>query len=199
MQTETKLVCGVGVNDAGYPVSIYAVIHGKQKQLWRCPFYRAWMHMIERCYSAKVHARQPTYAGCSVAPEWHSFSAFREWMAGQPWEGSDLDKDSLVPGNKVYSPDTCVFISHALNKFLNDNAAARGEWPLGVSWHKGRGKFKAQCRNPFAKKNEYLGLFDCPGTAYEVWRARKHQHACRYADQQTDQRIANALRSRYAR
>jgi hypothetical protein len=199
MRKKGGQVYGVGINDATYPVGIFEKVDGRRKQLWICPIYRAWKDMLKRCYSAKEHVEHPTYAKCSVAPDWLSLSAFRVWMLSQPWEGADLDKDLLSPGNKVYSSDTCIFVPRQLNVFLTDRGAARGEWPTGASRHKASGKFAAQCRNPFIGKNEHLGLFECPDAAHETWLARKHEHACSYADQQTVPRIAAALRTSYAR
>lgn len=192
-----KLVHGVGVNDADYPVNTYAVINGRHKRLWRCPIYRSWRDMLNRCYSAKWHDQFPTYTGCTVDPEWHSFMAFRAWMLSQDWEGKQLDKDILFPGNKVYGPDSCVFVSSQLNSFMIDCCAARGKWPIGVCWAERAGKFIALCRNPFTGKRGHLGYFTDPFEAHEAWRAKKHEYACRYADMQTDPRIAEALKSRY--
>lgn len=198
MRNKSKLVCGIGVNDADYPVYVCSVIAGKQKNLWTCPFYKVWASMLDRCYSTKSQASKPTYIGCSVAPEWHSFSTFRAWMLVQDWEGKQLDKDMLAPGNKLYGADTCVFVSGQLNKFMTDSGATRGDRPTGVTWRKGSGKFQARCRNPLTKKVEHLGLFDCPNAAHEAWRSRKHELACIYAEMQTDPRISAALRTRYA-
>lgn len=199
MAKKNRKACGVGVNDADYPVSIYSVVAGKRKQIWMCPIYQTWSHMLKRCYSDKYQAKQPTYIGCLVAPEWHSFSSFRAWMLTQDHEGSHLDKDLLMPGNKVYSADTCVFVSRPLNNFLTDSGAARGDFPLGVSWHNNKGKFLAQCSDPATRKQKHLGYFTCQHAAHEAWRAKKHQYACIYADMQTDPRIAHALRTRYAK
>lgn len=198
MTKKAKKVCGVGINDADYPVYRYSTVDGKSKTLWRCPFYQAWASMMKRCYSANVQAEFKTYSGCSVAPEWRKFSAFREWMNRQPWEGNQLDKDILVPGNKVYGPDTCVFVSGGLNSLMTGSDAARIKLPIGVSLHKQSGKFQAQCSNPFTGIRENLGHHITPEAAHEAWRIRKHEHACRYADMQTDTRIADALRKRYA-
>lgn len=198
MQGKVKMVCGVGVNDSDYPVSIYAVVDRRKRKIWVCPVYRAWASILERCHSAKYQARWPSYIGCSVDPGWMEFSTFRAWVVTQDHEGGQLDKDILRPGNKVYGPDACVFVSGQLNNFLTDSGSARGEFPIGVDWHKTRSKFRAICRNPFTRKSEYLGYFACPDAAHESWRARKHEHACTYADMQTDPRIAAALRSRYA-
>lgn len=199
MAKKGRLVQGVGVNDSGYPVYRTSVIGGKTKILWTCPFYRTWLDMINRCYNPRVHVRQPAYAGCSVDPAWHSFSDFRAWMAGQDWEGNQLDKDILIQGNKFYSPETCVFVSAQINSFFIDMRSVRGEWPAGVCWDSGAGKLTARCSNPFKGKHEYLGLFIHENDAHEAWRQRKHEHACRYAEQQTDPRIAQALRTRYAK
>jgi hypothetical protein len=119
-------------------------------------------------------------------------------MERQSWQGNHLDKDILFPGNKVYSPEGCIFVSPRLNQFLTDHGMARGNWPIGVYLNKEKGKFHAHCNNPFTGKQERLGYFDCPGEAHEAWRSRKHQHALRYAEMQTDPRIAEALRTRFA-
>ncbi len=192
MRKKTKLVQGVGVNDADYAVT--SIVSGKMSI---CPFYRAWAHMLERCYSAKKQAKYPACIGCSVAPEWHRFMGFRAWMVKQDWQGMQLDKDLLFPGSKVYGPDTCVFITSGLNKFTTDRAADRGEFPLGACWHKQSGRFRAQCCNLFTGKRESLGLFTCPDAAHEAWRKRKHEHALALAAQQSDPRIAKALSIRY--
>lgn len=197
MRKKSKLLNGVGINDAAYPITIREDFGGKLKIVWACQMYQVWTSMIKRCYSEKFQARRPSYAGCSVTTEWHKFSSFRAWMLEQPWVGNQLDKDLLKPGNKVYSPDTCVFVPAKLNIFIIDRSADRGEWPLGVCWHNKSGKLQSQCSNPFTGKNDSLGLFTDPGEAHEAWRAKKHEHACRYADQQTDPRIAEALRTRY--
>ena len=99
----------------------------------------------------------------------------------------------------MYSPDTCVFVDKVVNLFLTDRAAARGDWPIGVSWKEQNQKFQSGCSNPFTKKMEYLGLFHCPNQAHQSWKKRKHELACQLADIQTDERVAEALRIRYSR
>lgn len=187
-----KLIHGVGVNNADYTVR--PVIDGKE--VW-CPFYRAWASMLSRCYGAKYQAKKPTYIGCTACIEWLTFSNFKKWMEKQDWRGKHLDKDLLVKGNKVYSPDTCVFVDGSTNKFTTDRANDRGEWPIGVYFDKEEGMFKSQCNNPFTKKQENLGRFTCPEQAHKAWKARKHELACKLADLQTDERVANSLRTRY--
>lgn len=199
-----KLVCGVGVNDADHFVKKFETlgyVDGKQKrrQVWECPYYRAWKGMLQRCYSAKSLERYPTYSGCTVSEEWLTFSNFKNWMVAQDWEGKQLDKDLLFEGNKIYSAETCIFVTGVVNSFTIDHGSKRGEWLIGVCWHKPAEKFLAQCNNPFTKKLENLGLFTCEQQAHEAWLKRKLELAHELAAIQTDQRVAKALIDRYSK
>lgn len=187
-----RVVHGVAINDADY--SVRRMVNGKD--FW-CPFYRAWRNILKRCYCKAFQDKYPLYIGCSVCEEWLTFSNFKRWMEQQDWQGKQLDKDFLLTGNKVYSPETCVFIDGLTNSFILDCAASRGKYPLGVDFHKSGGKLRSRCCNPFTKKSEHLGLFTCPNEAHEAWRKRKHELACQLADLQDDPRVAAALRTRY--
>ena len=80
--------------------------------------YQCWVGMLERCYSKKLHKKYPTYIGCTVHPDWHNFQTFAKWYQDNYPVGGDkyqLDKDLLVEGNKVYSKDTCMFVTGAEN------------------------------------------------------------------------------------
>ena len=186
-----KLVEGVGINDADYVV--YPTVSGKQVM---CPFYKVWKSMLVRCYNSKVHQRSPTYVGCSVSPEWLTFSNFRAWMETQDWVGKELDKDILFKGNKVYSPQTCVFVPVNVNLLLLDHANARGNYMIGAYRYKLAGKFTAKC-NDGTGKLVHLGYYITELEAHLAWKAYKHNLACKLAGEQTDSRVAEALRTRY--
>jgi hypothetical protein len=144
-----NLVYGVGIND--WPTS--TKINGKAM-----PEYDAWHSMLERCYSPKYPAKRPTYIGCTVDPVWHRFTVFYNWLHDNSFEkGLHLDKDILVEGNKVYSPETCCLVPIAINLLLNDHGAARGDYPQGVTWDKLGKKFKAQVT--FNNKKKHIGYF----------------------------------------
>lgn len=194
-----ELVNGIGVNDADYQIVKHAEVDGKRQIVWRCPIYLTWSLMIMRCYNAGYQDKYPTYKGCEVYKKWLTFSSFARWMKKQPWENNCLDKDILCQGNKLYSPAKCVFIPNIVNTFVTDSAASRGAYPIGVSIeHKAPvNKYKAACRNPLTKKKEYLGCYPCPNEAHNAWRKRKHELACELASQQTDKRVARALRKRF--
>jgi len=92
--------------------------------------YNTWADMIQRCYDPKWHDKKPTYTGCTVCDEWHNYQVFSEWFEDNYIEGFQLDKDIKIDGNKVYSPETCMFVSGKDNavkafaknyKFINPN------------------------------------------------------------------------------
>lgn len=188
-----SLVCGIGFNDADYPVA--PVINGKQVP---CPFYRAWGSMLNRCYGHKYKSRNKTYSECVVCDEWLTFSNFKLWMKTQDWQGNQLDKDILISGNKVYSPETCVFVDSITNSFTSDHSASCKGLPIGVTFNKRMMKFQAQCSNPFTKKRGHVGYFDCPQKAHQAWLSVKSVFACKIASMQMDERVASALILRYS-
>lgn len=199
---ERVLVHGVGFNDADYVVQkkeTIGYVNGKRKRklVWMCPYYKTWKSMLSRCYSVSYQKGRPTYIGCSVSEEWKRFTNFRNWMKEQDWKNKDLDKDILLAGNKVYSEQSCVFVSSVVNSFVIEREANRGEWPIGVSWHRATGKFISSCNNPFSKEREHLGLFDCEHEAHKKWLTRKLELAELLAETQTDERVAKALIDRY--
>lgn len=153
--------------------------------------------MIERCYSAVCQSKHQTYVGCTVCEEWTRFSNFKAWMETQDWEGKELDKDILFSGNKVYSATTCVFVDQRVNLFSIGSNASRGDWPIGVYWHKASGKFSSQCSSVVTGKYTYLGLFDTPEEAHKAWLSFKLKQAYVLASEQADERVAKALIAKY--
>lgn len=84
--------------------------------------YSVWHSMLTRCYSKAYQKKQPTYIGCIVCEEWHNFQTFGDWFVDNYIDGYHLDKDIVFEGNKVYSPETCVFVSRNEN---NEKARAK--------------------------------------------------------------------------
>ena len=183
-QKRNRFVHGVGVNDADYPIN--PVVDGKRVM---CPYYQSWMNMFRRCYSAKYQDANPSYKGCSVSAEWHSFMTFRAWMSAQDWKGFHLDKDILIEGNKIYGPDTCVFIDREVNWLLNDCAAARGDLPLGVTRH--YKNYRAQCFKNGKKIS--LGTYAAAEEAHLAYLAFKAKVIISAALTQPDNRVFKAL------
>lgn len=120
-------VCGVGVYEKGrHPGSV-----GTRSTRE----YKLWQRMLERCYSEKHHEIRPTYIGCSVDKRFLHFQEFMDWAVVQNGYGLDgwaLDKDLLVKGNKVYSPEACVFLPASVNTGINLIRSRRTQLPVGV-------------------------------------------------------------------
>jgi len=80
--------------------------------------YITWIGMVSRCYCKKTQDKHPTYKGCSVCDEWLCFEVFEKWYCeNYPKDGLKyhLDKDIKVDGNRIYSPETCMFVTQRDN------------------------------------------------------------------------------------
>lgn len=163
-----KPVYGAGINDTSY---ITNRSRTSKEGLRKCPYYSRWLHMIERCYSSKFHDKNPTYKDCSVSKEWLLFSNFKNWMASQDWHGMELDKDIKVFRNKVYSPETCVFVDSKLNNLLSIHHRKSSELPAGVSWSEKRKKYQAYYT--LKSKVISLGRFNTKEEAISAHRKAK--------------------------
>ena len=198
-----KLIYGVGVNDLSYRTQVWEELPkngGKRilKSVFRCKYYTVWIGMLKRCYSKKYLEINPSYIGTSVCSKWLYATEFKKWMDQQDWHGKCLDKDIIVPGSKLYSPETCAFVLNATNLFVTARDASRGDYPIGVCLCKRTGKYQARCGNPFTGKKESLGYFSTPEEAHECWRKRKHELAQLVATTESDIRVVEALRKRYS-
>jgi hypothetical protein len=180
------MIYGVGVNDADCFVKSRVTGTNQRKS---CPFYLRWKEMLRRCYSSKEHLRNPTYKDCEVVEEWKYFSNFKSWMEKQDWKGKCLDKDILVPGNKIYGPDTCIFVSNKVNVLLVKCDSKRGELPLGVS--KAFRQNKTHYQSHMGKK--YLGFYNNIMEAHRSWQLEKCNHIKKVALDQTDELLKTAL------
>ena len=138
--------------------------------------YDTWNSMVTRCYSYKYQSRQPTYIGCTVAEAWLDFQNFAKWFYGHDYSnlGYHLDKDLLIPNNKIYSPETCCFVPSSLNNLLTNRKSKRGAYPQGVCLKKATGRFSARLMVDGKKKN--LGYFDCPNEAHQAYKVAKEKY-----------------------
>lgn len=175
---KTKMpIYGVGINDL-----LYA-----EKNL-----YSVWFYMVERCYNPKRHITMPTYICCEVCDEWKQLSNFKMWFDEHYVAGWELDKDILVKGNKVYSPETCCFVPLEINVLLTKTDRKRGDLPIGV--HRQKKSYISQLSK--GKTNAYLGSFATPKEAFDAYKTAKEAYIKEVADRWKDQlepRVYEAL------
>ena len=139
---------------------------------------RLWNDMYTRCYNSKLHDRLPDYKDCTICDYWlEDRERFFKWVEENYYmvgnEQMDLDKDILFKGNKVYSPETCVFVPHTINTLLVNCKQKRGKYPVGVSYEKAKGKYRAALK--IGDRNIKLGHYNTAEEAFMDYK--KHKEA----------------------
>lgn len=153
----------------------------------RTPAYKTWNSMMHRCYKQDV-LKHTSYKNVIVCEEWHSLQGFSKWHEDnyeQHMIGWHLDKDILVKGNKVYSPETCCFVPQVINKLLVKADSTRGEYPIGVYYSERDKKFLATlCK---LNMRIHLGTFDTSEEAFQAYKVAKEKHIKETADEWREQ------------
>ena len=152
--------------------------------------YSKWYNMLMRCYDPYFINKEPSYADCFVCEDWHNFQNFGKWFEENIYECNNekmhLDKDILVKGNKIYSPENCVFVTNRINILFIKHDADRGKYPIGVCWDKENNKFKAQCQildKENNRKQIYLGLYNISEDAFLAYKQYKESYIKQIADE----------------
>ncbi|QPP24936.1 hypothetical protein I5102_003427 [Pseudomonas aeruginosa] len=137
-----------------------------------------WFDLLKRTQiGGRFQRKYPAYAGVTLG--FKSYQQFAEWAISQPGYGCrdaegkifQLDKDILIPGSKLYSPDTCAFVPAHLNSILNISRRSRGPLTLGVSIDRSTGRYRARAK----KKGVTVGLgtFSTTTEAHKAWQRFK--------------------------
>ena len=151
---------------------------GKYRKSSHHKIYYIWVNILGRCYSITQQTKRPTYIGCIVDERWHNFQNFAKWYEENYIEGFHLDKDILVKGNKIYSPETCTFIPQEINCLLTRRQNHRGSLPIGVK--KNQNKFEVIISK--VGKSVYIGVFDTPKEAFQVYKTAKETYIKKVAN-----------------
>lgn len=135
------------------------------------PSFIAWKGMIWRCYCSDDNTAK-WYQDCNVCDEWLVFSNFNKWFKEQSdyKDGYCLDKDILVKGNKVYSPETCCFVPHEINTAILVRKGTTYDLPHGVTYDKRNGKYighGTHCKRKY---------FDNPNDAHAYFKEKKEKY-----------------------
>lgn len=181
-----KEVCGIGYYGQGK--------YKSRENNKITDVYRRWKNMLERCYDPYVINKDSnlTYADCFVCEEWLCFQNFAEWWYKNVYncnnERMELDKDILIKGNKIYSPETCLIVPQRINTLFIKQQRKRGEYPIGICTYcnKEYKYLRVQCNT--LEKKESLGYFpiDKPFQAFTCYKNFKENYIKQVADEYKD-------------
>lgn len=157
-------IYGIGITGCKYPTKTKANDRPTKE-------YSIWRSILERSFVKKIKEKQPTYEDVTCCDEWLNFENFYEWLHSQPnfdkWNNGKrwaVDKDILIKGNKLYSPETCRLVPQNVNCLFLKREAERGDYPIGVRCREDG--FVAVCRNPFLDTAVEIGSYSTPEKAF---------------------------------
>lgn len=151
--------------------------------------YKSWHDMFTRCYYKNQRLKYPTYENCEVCEEWFNFQNFAKWYEENKWDENlklQVDKDILFKGNKIYSPETCIFVDSRINCLFTKSQNKRGTLPIGVRLHKVNHNYVAQCsvKTQDGKKSpKHLGSYSNPNEAFRAYKTFKESYIKQVADE----------------
>lgn len=153
--------------------------------------YKYWQYMISRCFSEEYQTKQPTYKDCELCEEWLCYENFEKWFNENYYEVEntvrmELDKDILFKGNKIYSPNTCVFVPKEINVLFTKRQNHRGKLPIGVKEHIQKNKIRYEARCNYQGKSNYIGIYDTIQEAFDAYKNFKEKCLKEVAEEYKD-------------
>ncbi len=153
-----KPIYGFGINDAEY-------VTQSPSRNWCCIHNKTWQGVLRRSLSLKFKNWKQSYLECKVSESWKYFTDYLEWSIENYVEGWELDKDILIPQNKLYGPETCAFVPSYLNALIKPKVSKSG-LPLGVNKVTNSNRYTV-CSS---RDGDYLGKFKSPEEAHSAWQ-----------------------------
>ena len=150
--------------------------------------HKTWVSMLQRCYDAAYQVKGKSYINCEVVDQWKDFQEFADWYYSNIYyvdgEAMCLDKDLRISGNKLYSPETCLFLPVTLNMLLINSSNSIGKCStVGVYFHKRYGKYATSLSTKsIGGRREHLGYFDTPEEAFSVYKEHRESYIVKVAN-----------------
>lgn len=157
------------------------------------PQYNCWHGMFYRCLDKKFKEKCKTYDECQITEKWFNFQEFGQWYDEHYYkvenERMSLDKDILIKGNKLYSPETCIFVPQRINMLFVKSNAKRTNLPIGVSYDEKLDKYVSRYSKIHNMKriSKYIGIFDTPIQAFNAYKFEKEKYIKEVAEDYKDQ------------
>lgn len=144
--------------------------------------YNVWDKMLTRVTRnfQLYNKRSLSYANCTVCEEWYNYQNFATWydnyissLNPNLYNEYEIDKDILQWNQeyKIYSPQTCCLVPHIINTALIISCTDNN-LPMGV-FIRGN-KYGASIN--INGERLYLGLYDTPQEAFNVYKIRREKY-----------------------
>jgi hypothetical protein len=117
--------------------------------------YTRWRAIVKRCYEG--------YA--DLHKQWYYYENFHKWYCIHVVGDYEIDKDLFSGKNKIYGPDTCVFLPNKIN-----SAIAIGGT---VGYTLSHGKYQVRIRNIDDGTRMCFGSFDTKEEAQSIYKKEK--------------------------
>lgn len=147
--------------------------------------YNDWFSILVRCFNKEHLETHPTYEDIIINKECLCFQNFAEWWHNNYYEVEGermhIDKDILIKGNKEYRFDRMIFVPERINILFTKRQNNRGNYPIGVSFHKAQGKYIARCSTLESRK--HLGSYNTPEEAFLAYKEFKEAYIKQVADE----------------
>ena len=134
--------------------------------------FSKWKSMLKRCYDPIYLNKNQSYIDCYVCDEWLNFQNFAKWFYENYYEINseriELDKDISIKGNKIYSPNACIFVPQKINALFRSrksNTIYNGVSKVNMEYNS---KYK-----PSLLYTNSFRYFDNIGEAYKLYKHRK--------------------------
>ncbi len=192
----------LGIDKKGNVPNTAEFKDGKNILTWE---YTKWRAMLIRCFDNGYKEKRPTYEDTTCCKRWLCFANFLEDLEilrqEYNWDENEklnLDKDILHKGNKVYNLENCILVPDWINNLFIKSDNSRGEYPIGVSYHKQYKKYQARCN--INGKRVGLGYYNTMEQAFNAYKIAKEQEIKRVANEcvlkgfiSKDSRLYNAM------
>lgn len=157
------------------------------------PQYATWAGLILRCYDPYTMNKCLSYINCEVCSEWANYQTFAKYYDENiyeiPNEKIQIDKDILSGylnlDNKIYSPDTCLFVPQTINNLFPNHKRFRGKELIGVYYD---GRLDQKINNRYTTyiskfgKRIHLGSYPTEIQAFNVYKREKEKYVKEMAD-----------------